>query len=272
MHRSKFVDYLVHSILIVACLCILLPLIWVIRTSLVQKVVAYQIPPEWLALPSLENYVHIFTEKPFHLYFFNSFYIAVMTSLVSLVIGSLAAYSFSRFRTGGDLVRVSILSTQMLPVVTLVIPFFLLARVTNLLHTRTLMVVVYLTISLPFVIWILIGFFQGIPRELEESAMIDGCSRMTAFVRVIVPISLPGVLSAGLFSFVLVWNEFIFALILTGTGSRTLPVALSALLTQRGLLVGPLCAGIVLIMVPMVGLYFFMKNFLARGLTLGALK
>lgn len=272
MHRSKFVDYLVHSILIVACLCILLPLIWVIRTSLVQKVVAYQIPPEWLVLPSLENYVHIFTEKPFHLYFFNSFYIALMTSLVSLVIGSLAAYSFSRFRTGGDLVRVSILSTQMLPVVTLVIPFFLLARVTNLLHTRTLMVVVYLTISLPFVIWILIGFFQGIPRELEESAMIDGCSRMTAFVRVIVPISLPGVLSAGLFSFVLVWNEFIFALILTGTGSRTLPVALSALLTQRGLLVGPLCAGIVLIMVPMVGLYFFMKNFLARGLTLGALK
>lgn len=272
MHRSKFVDYLVHSILIVACLCILLPLIWVIRTSLVQKVVAYQIPPEWLALPSLENYVHIFTEKAFHLYFFNSFYIAVLTSLVSLVIGSLAAYSFSRFRTGGDLVRVGILSTQMLPVVTLVIPFFLLARVTNLLHTRTLMVVVYLTISLPFVIWILIGFFQGIPRELEESAMIDGCSRMTAFVRVIVPISLPGVLSAGLFSFVLVWNEFIFALILTGTGSRTLPVALSALLTQRGLLVGPLCAGIVLIMVPMVGLYFFMKNFLARGLTLGALK
>jgi len=122
------------------------------------------------------------------------------------------------------------------------------------------------------VIWILIGFFQGIPRELEESAMIDGCSRTMAFVRVVVPISLPGVFSAGLFSFVLVWNEFLFALILTGNQSRTLPVALSALLTQRGLLIGPLAAGIVLIMVPMVGLYFFMRNFLARGLTLGALK
>jgi len=238
----------------------------------VQKVVAYQIPPEWFASPSLENYVHIFTEKPFHLYFFNSFYIAAMTSVVSLIIGSFAAYSFARFRTGGDMVRVSILSTQMLPVVTLVIPFFLLARITNLLYTRTLMVIVYLTISLPFVIWILIGFFQGIPRELEESAMIDGCSRIMAFLKVIVPISSPGMLSAGLFSFVLVWNEFLFALILTGIRSRTLPVALSALLTQRGLLVGPLSAGIVMIMLPMVGLYFFMKSFLARGLTLGALK
>jgi len=142
----------------------------------------------------------------------------------------------------------------------------------NLLNTRILMIVVYLTISLPFVIWILIGFFQGIPRELEESAMIDGCSRTMAFVRIIVPISLPGFLSAGLFSFVLVWNEFLFALMLTGNYSRTLPVAISALLTQRGLLIGPLCSGIVLIMVPMVGLYFFMKSFLARGLTLGALK
>lgn len=262
----------IHIILVLCCLGILVPLIWVVRTSFVYRIEAYQIPPKWIFTPTTDNYLTIFSTHPFHLYLVNSLSIALATTLISLAIGSLAAYSFARFHIGGLWFNVGILTTQMLPPITLIIPFFLMARIANLINTRSILIIAYLTFNLPFVIWIMASFFQGIPRELEESAMMDGCSRAQAFLRIIIPLSLPGLLSAGLFSFVLSWNEFLFALILTGKYSRTLPVGIAALVTQRGILIGPVCAGIILVMLPMILLYFFTKTFLIHGLTLGAIK
>lgn len=272
MLTRKISRVFIHTILVLCCLGILLPLIWVVRTSFVHRVDAYEIPPKWIFSPTIDNYLTIFSTHPFHLYLVNSLSIALATSLISLAIGSLAAYSFVRFHTGGLSFNVGILTTQMLPPITLVIPFFLIARITHLINTRSMLIITYLTFSLPFVTWIMTGFFQGIPSELEEAAMIDGCSQAKAFLRVTIPLSLPGLFSAGLFSFVLSWNEFLFALILTGRHSRTLPVAISALVTQRGILIGPVCAGIILVMLPMILFYFFARRFLVRGLTLGAIK
>jgi len=270
--KKKIGLFLTHLVLIIGCMIILFPLFWVIRNSLAHKVIIYQYPPPLFFSPTSLNYKQIFIKFPFHLYLFNSFYIAIMTTIISLIVGTFAAYSFARFKTGGSLIPLSILATQMLPPVTLVIPFFLIGRMTNLLNTRALLVVTYMTFNLPFIIWILIGFFQGIPISLEEAAMIDGCTRFQALLRVILPISLPGMLSAALFSFVLSWNEFLFALILSGKQTRTLTVAVSALVTQQGVLIGPVCAAIILIILPMVVLYFFIRHFLVYGLTLGAIK
>lgn len=262
----------VHGILITACLGVLFPLIWILRTSFAHRVIAYRIPPEWFFQPTWDNYVMIFKNHPFHLFFANSLIVALVSTLVCLIIGAPAAYSFSRFRTGGNAVRVSVLTTQMLPAITLVIPFFLMFRWVGLHNTRTGLALTYITFNIPFIIWILIGFFEGIPRELDESAMIDGCTRFSSFVRVIVPISLPGMLSAGVFSFVLCWNEFLFALILTGKKSKTLPVAVSALITQQGTEIGAVCAATMLIIVPMILLYFGFRRFLIKGMVAGAVK
>jgi multiple sugar transport system permease protein len=120
--------------------------------------------------------------------------------------------------------------------------------------------------------WILIGFFQGIPRELDDSALVDGCTRFSAFVKVILPISLPGMLSAGVFSFVLSWNEFLFALILTGKNSKTLPVAVSGLITQQGTQIGAVSAAAMVIILPMILLYFGFRTFLIKGIVAGAVK
>ena len=236
------------------------------------RVIAYRIPPEWFFKPTWDNYIMIFKNHPFHLFFANSLIVALASTLLCLMIGAPAAYSFSRFRTGGNSVRVSILTTQMLPVITLVIPFFLIFRWAGLYNTRTGLALTYITFNIPFVIWILIGFFEGIPRDLDESAMIDGCTRFSSFLRVIVPISLPGMLSAGVFTFVLSWNEFLFALILTGKKSKTLPVAVAALITQQGTEIGAVCAATMLIIVPMILLYFGFRSFLLKGMIAGAVK
>ncbi len=261
-----------HTILIIACLAILFPLLWTLRTSFAHRVVAYQIPPKWFFRPTFDNYLVIFKEEPFQLFFGNSLIVASASTLVCLIIGAPAAFSYSRFRTGGNALRVSILATQMLPAITLVIPFFLILKSIGLYNTRTGLVITYVTFNIPFIVWIMIGFFQGIPRELDDSAMVDGCTRFSAFMRIILPISLPGMLSAGVFSFVISWNEFLFALILTGKNSKTLPVAVSGLITQQGTQIGAVSAAVMLIILPMILLYFGFRTFLIKGIVAGAVK
>lgn len=270
--KKKLTQIALHLVLILACLVVILPLLWIFRTSLAYRVIAYRIPPEWFFTPTLDNYRIIFKEEPFHLYFLNSMVVASLSTLICLAIGAPAAFSYSRFRTGGNSLRVSMLSTQMLPAITLVIPFFLIYRMIGLYNTRIGLVITYITFNIPFIVWILIGFFEGIPRELDESAMVDGCTRFSAFTKIIVPISLPGMLSAGIFSFVLSWNEFLFALILTGKKSKTLPVAVSGLITQQGTQIGAVSAAIVLIIMPMILLYFGLRTFLIQGMVAGAVK
>ena len=199
---------LINAVLIAACIAILFPLLWTLRTSLAYRVLAYKIPPKWFFIPTLENYKIIFQNHPFPRFFINSFVVALLSTAVCLILGAPAAFSYSRFRTGGDILRVSMLATQMLPAITLVIPFFLILNKINLYNTRFGLIVTYITFNIPFVVWILISFFEGVPKELEESAMVDGCSRFNAFLRIIIPISLPGMLSAGVFCFVLSWNDY----------------------------------------------------------------
>ncbi|PWH14743.1 MAG: carbohydrate ABC transporter permease [Anaerolineae bacterium] len=261
-----------HLILSGASLVILLPILWVMRTSFANRLIAYKIPPVWFFTPTLENYRIIFEKYPFQKYFYNSILVSAAASLVALALGALAAYSIARFKTGDPILRLSMLSTQMLPPITLVIPIFLLARIFHLWDSRLGLVLAYLSFNLPYTVWILIGFFQGIPVDLEEAAMIDGCSRVQAFWRVTIPVSLPGLLAAGVFNFILNWNEFLFALILTGRETRTLPVAIASLWTQQGVQIGAVSAATFLVILPVIILTWVIQKSLVRNLTFGSIK
>ena len=270
---------LTHIALTIASLSILLPVLWTARTSFGAPGLAYR-PGELVFSPTFDNYRKIFVEQSFERYLWNSLWIGMASSLVCLVIGSLAAYSIARYRTGGQLLSLSILGTQMLPAVTLVIPLWLLIRERisiagyeiSFFDRGWTLVAVYLSFNLPFVVWILIGFFQSIPVEIEDAARVDGATALQAFRQVVVPVSLPGLLAAGVFAFVLSWNEFFFALNLTGRESRTIPVALASLMTSQGNQVGAICAATVAMMMPIVALTWVIQRFLVRGLTFGAVK
>lgn len=261
-----------YIVLTIAALGILLPILWVVRTSLANRLIAYKIPPVWIFTPTFDNYLTIFDKYPFQDYLWNSLVISATSSIVALIIGSLAAYSIARFRTGDPLLRLSMLSTQMLPPIALIIPIFLIMNVIKLWDTIPGLILAYLSINLPYTVWILISFFQGIPVEIEEAAMIDGCSRVQALWRVIFPVALPGLLSAGVFNFILNWNEFLFALVLTGRNTRTLPVAISSLWTQQGVNIGAVSAATVVTILPVILLTFVIQKSLVRNLTFGSIK
>lgn len=259
-------------ILIIASAAILFPILWVVRTSLANRLIAYKIPPVWFFTPTFDNYATIFKQYPFQQYFLNSLFISAAASLIALVIGSLAAYSIARFKTGDPGLRLSMLSTQMLPSIALIIPIFLIMNTAKLWDTYSGVIIAYLAMNLPYTVWILISFFQGIPVEMEEAAMIDGCSRLQALWRVVIPVSLPGLLSAGVFNFILNWNEFLFGLVLTGRTTRTLPVAISSLWTQQGVNIGAVSAATVITILPVVFLTFVIQKSLIRNLTFGSIK
>jgi multiple sugar transport system permease protein len=268
-----------HVILTIASLAILLPVLWVARTSFGTRDLAFR-PAVMRFDPTLDNYRQIFGQLQFQKYVWNSLWIAFASALICLAIGSLAAYAIARYKTGGTPFSLTILGTQMLPPVALVIPFYLLARQTvslggweiSFFDRGITLAIVYLSFNLPFVVWILIGFFQSIPRELEEAARVDGANPFRAFWQIVLPLALPGLLAAGIYAFVLSWNEFLFALILTGRDSRTMPVALASLMTSQGNQVGAICAATIAMMGPIVVLTWFIQRYLVRGLTFGAVK
>ncbi len=270
--RSRGALIASHAILIAASLVVVLTLLWVLRTSLAHKVVAYQLPPALFFMPTLDNYREIFERFQFHWFFFNSVSIALITTLVALVIGSLAAYSISRYRTGGTWGPVAILSTQMLPPITVVIPFFLIFKELSLANTHLGLVIAYLSFNLPYVVWLLMSFLAGVPRDLDEAGLVDGCTPATAFFKIVLPAMLPGIGAASLMSFVLCWNEFLFALMLSGDDTKTLPVAISSLITQQGTAIGAVSAATMLAIAPMVAVFFVIRRVMVKGLSIGAVK
>jgi multiple sugar transport system permease protein len=260
-----------HTILILFSAIILLPLVWVLRVSLTDKLTAYRIPPEWSA-PSLANYVEIFTAYPFANWFLNSVVVAIGSTAIALPLAVALAYAFARCNTGGSSLRLGVLASQMLPPVILVLPLFALFLGAGLLNTRMALITAHLAINVPFLAWMLVAFFEGEVRQLEEAARVEGATRFQAFLWIAVPVAAPGVLAAGLLGFILSWNEFLFALILSGRQTQTLPVGLSALETHRGVEIALLAAATLFAVLPVFVLLPFLRKYLIKGLSLGALK
>jgi len=260
-----------HGVLVVFSATILLPLLWLLRVALTDKVTAYKIPPEWTE-PNLVNFVEIFTGYPFFNYFLNSLTVAFGATLFALPLATAMAYAFSRYNTGGLPLRLFVLSSQMLPPVILVLPLFTLFLKASMLNTLPGLIIAHMTIGLPFLAWLLVAFFEGEVALLEQAARVDGATRFQAFLRITLPVTAPGLLAAGLLAFILSWNEFLFALILSGPQTNTLPVGLSSFQTHRGVDIALLSAATVCAILPVFLLLPFMRRYLIKGLSLGALK
>ncbi len=260
-----------HGVLIVFSASILLPLLWLLRVALTDKLTAYKIPPEW-GQASLDNFIEIFTGYPFFNYFLNSVTVALGATIIALPMAASIAYAFARYNTGGLPLRLFVLSSQMLPPVILVLPLFTLFLKASLLNTLPGLIIAHMTISLPFLAWLLVAFFEGDVAILEQAARIDGASRFQAFLRITLPVAAPGILAAGLLSFILSWNEFLFALIISGPSTNTLPVGLSSFQTHRGVDIALLSAATICAILPVFILLPFMRRYLIKGLSLGALK
>jgi len=269
--RPGWRNIIPHIVLSVFSLAILLPLIWVVRVSLTDKLTAYKIPPE-IGHVGIENYIEIFSTYPFERWFFNSLIVALASTAIALPLATAMAYAFARFNTGGAFLRLGVLASQMLPPIILVLPLFTLFFSTGLMQTRLGLILAHLTISLPFLAWMLVSFFEGDSASLEEAARIDGATRWQAFIKIAVPVAAPGILAAGLLGFILSWNEFLFALVLSGADSQTLPIGLASMETHAGVEIAPLAAATVVSLLPVFALLPFLRKYLIKGLSLGALK
>jgi multiple sugar transport system permease protein len=251
----------------------LIPLIWAILTSLKQPVDAFTIPPRLIFTPTLEFHYQIWIDKGFWTFLVNSLVIAALTVGVSVPIGTMAAYALSRIQTQRTrALLVGLLVVRMFPHMLLALPFFIVARFFHLFDTYLIMVLALVAINQPFTIWLMRSFFVEVPIELDEAARMDGCTHWQAFIKVMVPAVRPGIVVTSLFSLLLAYNEFLFALVLTGTHTKTLPVAISEYGGEDITYWSLSAAGAVGIMLPVLLFMIFAQRHLVRGMTFGAVK
>ncbi len=248
----------------------LFTLVWMILSSLKTNVQATAYPPLWLFRPTLQNYVDVFTKNPFFSYMVNSTIIAAAAVGIGLVCGLPAAYSMARHRQAA--LGFLVLMVRILPGIAFLVPLFVIYRRLGLINTLGGIVLTHVIVVLPLVIWIMAGFFEDIPRELEEAALIDGCSRVGTFVRIVLPLSKPGIVAATILSFIASWNNFIFVLILGGKDTITLPMAVYSFVSFEDVNWGGLTAAATIITVPILVLSLIVQRYLAGGLTMGAVK
>ena len=270
--KNKFLDFLQILVILLTAVFILVPIYWIVSGAFKHQVDIFQL--KLLFIPTLENFEIIF-RSPYNLFdkLVNSTLVALSTILIAIPIATMAAYSFSRFRMKGErLMFVTILATQFVPAVVIVLPFFILFRDLGILDTRLALVLVNLSLVMPFAIWMIKGFIDSIPLDSEEAALVDGSSRFQVILNVTLPMALPGVITAGIFCFILAWNEFLFALIITTNKAVTLPVGLSLFHAEEGVLWHLISAAGIMIMLPMFVLATIIQKHFVQGMTMGAVR
>lgn len=266
-----------YSLLAAFGLFFLFPLYWLVLASLKTQAELFTMPPVWWPEEStLEYFREIFFASSFDRLAWNSVVVATGSTLLSLGAGTLGAYSLSRFRLPGRLQeRLSfwILSTRMFPPIVSIVPLFLILRSLNLVDTRIGLMLAYSVFNLPFVVWMMKGFFDELPRELEEAALLDGDTPFGAFYRIALPLVRPGLAATAIFCLIVSWNEFLFAFVLTETDAAlTLPVGIANQVTQYEIRWGAMSAAGVAAMMPLFVFALLVQRHLVRGLSYGAVK
>jgi len=264
-------------LLIVAVFAAITPVYWMTTISLKSEIDQFAVPPHWVQFaPTLAHYYDAFVTRSFGQYLVTSITVAGLSTICAVSIGTLAAYGLARFKLSANLdqrLSMWILSTRMFPPIVTAVPLFLMMRDVQLLNTLTSLVIVYTALNLPFVVWMMRGFFRELPRELEEAAMVDGDSRLGALLRVILPLVTPGLAATAVFCLIVSWNEFLLALVLTQTdAAMTLPVGIAGRVTQYEIKWGVMSAAGVVAMIPIMVFAMSVQRYLVRGLSLGAVK
>lgn len=276
-NRERAKRLLVYALIAFAIVYTVFPVLWLFVNSFKTRLDMFAMPPIWIVdNPTLYNYVQTFVEREFVTYMFNSLIVALMTTLLSLAIGTIAGFALARFRYPANTkfhLSFWILSTRMMPPIVTIVPLYVFFGFLDLLNTKTALVISYTGFNLPFVVWMMRSYFAEIPADLEESAMVDGDTRLGAFWRVILPLARPGLAATAIFCFILSWNELLFALIITETTSaNTLPIGIAGRITQYKVEWGEISASGFAACVPIIIFAFIVQRHLVRGLSFGAVK
>jgi multiple sugar transport system permease protein len=276
MHKSKFQTISFVVIVVIMLVYVVLPLYELIITSLKFQIDALAIPKVFLpSRISPENYAYVFNMAHIRRHFFNSLVVASLASLICLAIGTPCAFILVRARLPRRViiaVTYWILFTRMVPPVSTMLPYFMIMRNLGLLDTRIALIISDTCFNLPFVVWLLMGLIKELPVELEEAARIDGCNNLGVLTRIVTPLLIPGLVSAGTLVFIFSWNDFIYPLFLSSLRAKTLSVVMPGFITDKGLLWGPMTALGSLMIVPVIIVALTFQRYLVRGLTLGAVK
>jgi len=265
----------IYGVALLICAFSLIPVIWSLSTSLKPEALIFALPPQWIPpQASVEHYRAVLSDPRMMRYFLNSFVTAASSTAVALIVGILGAYGFSRYKfPGSGTLMVSILFTRMLPRVALIVPFFITLQRIGLYNTRPGLILVFLIITMPLSIWLLKVFFDAVPYEIEEAAIVDGCSVLGVLTRIVVPITLPGIASVGMYVFITAWNEFLFALTMTkGLPLRTISVGLAFFIDEFGIRWGSLMAASIMMSIPAILVFTMFQKSLIKGLSEGAVK
>ncbi|WP_243459530.1 carbohydrate ABC transporter permease [Metabacillus bambusae] len=264
----------VISLTCILAMLFLGPYVYLLLTSLKPSTEAVSAPPTfWPSTFSFENYRNMFDYLPVGKYFANSLITAITSTFISVLLGSMAAYGISRFTSvTGKYFLLFTLVIRMVPMISIAIPMYMIIKNMGLIDTHLALVFVYTSVNVPFAIWLMIGFFDSIPKEFDEAARIDGCSWLGSFIRVIIPVSLPGLATTAIFTFMLAWNDFLFALLMTSTNAKTATVGISEFLTAYNLDLGPMTAAAVSFSLPVMIFSLFVQRYIVSGMTLGAVK
>ncbi|BAS26261.1 sugar ABC transporter permease [Limnochorda pilosa] len=252
----------------------LYPLMWIVLSSFKPASEQFMIPPRWTPSQwSLENYARFFSNAEFVRSLLNSMVVTATAVGISLLVGVPAAYGLSRFTfRGKHQVTVGVLLARMTPPIVLVLPVFLIARRLGVIGTYFVLITVMAVFAIPFAVWMLRGFFAEIPKELEEAAMVDGCSRLAAIARVTLPLTAPGMAATSVLNSLIVWNEFLFILVLSSPATRTLTVLVNTFVSEKVVDWGTMSAAAVITALPLVIVGLASQRHLVRGLTMGSIK
>lgn len=267
-------DIVSRLLLVLVLVWTLSPLLWQVVTSLKPDSELMQLPPLLPMHPTLAHYRALFEHQPFHRIILNSFGIAALTAMASLVVGALAAFPLARLPVRGKLLMLGfVLGATMFPAILTVGPLFVFMRVLSLRDTWWAVVISHTTFALPLTIWMLANFFREIPEDLYRAARVDGCSPWQAFTRILLPLSRPGLTAAGVLAFIFSWTEFLYAFTFTATeASRTVPVAIVLFPGLHEIRWGEVAAASVVVAVPVIVLVLIFHRHIVQGLTAGALK
>jgi len=264
-----------YAVLVVLAVMVLFPFYWMTVTSFKSEDQMRSLVSMFWPRPfATENYRQLVTKTEFVAWYKNSVFVAVSSTLLATAVGTIGAYALARLKFfGRGFLASATLITYLVPPSILFIPLYAQMRNLGLANSLAGLIAAYPSFTVPFVTWLLMGYFESIPEELEEAAMIDGATRFGAFYRVVLPLSMPGVLAAGLYAFTQAWNEFLYALVFITDGKlRTLPVGLASFITGDVYGWGSLMSGAVLTTLPVIAAYIYLQKYMVEGLTAGSVK
>jgi multiple sugar transport system permease protein len=264
-------EVLYFGVVFLVLLLMLLPLLWMVANAFKTPLQILKLPPDLLFTPTLENFVSVLAGQNFAQYLLNSTVIAVGSTAFGLVLGLPAAYAIARYRMNG--IGILILLARIVPGITFLLPLYILfGQKLHIIDTYTALILAHMLVGLPFIVWVMVPFFEAIPRELEEAATVDGASIWGSFTRIILPISGPGIVTGAILAFVFSWNNFMFSVQLAPNKVRTVPVAIFNFISYAQIDWGGLMAAAVLITLPVLVLAVITQRYVIRGLTAGAVK